>query len=67
MTYAKQDRDRHDDVAGRGQGIVNVCDPRPVGIAFGNGILNQPTSTLFFTAGPDDETHGLYGRIDVAP
>ena len=35
------------------------------GIAFGNGLLNQPVNTLFFTAGPDDEAHGLYGRIDV--
>ena len=34
------------------------------GIAFGNGINSQPTNTLFFTAGPDDESHGLYGRID---
>ena len=37
------------------------------GIAFGNGMANQPVNTLFFTAGPDDEAHGLYGRIDVAP
>lgn len=36
------------------------------GLAFGNGISNQPTNTLFFAAGPDDESHGLYGRIDVA-
>ncbi len=35
------------------------------GIAFGNGINSQPTNTLFFAAGPNDETHGLYGRIDV--
>jgi uncharacterized protein (TIGR03118 family) len=35
------------------------------GIAFGNGINEQPVNTLFFTAGPGDETHGLYGRIDV--
>jgi uncharacterized protein (TIGR03118 family) len=34
------------------------------GIAFGNGLHDQPTDTLFFAAGPDDETHGLYGRID---
>lgn len=33
------------------------------GLAFGNGIQNQPTSTLFFAAGPDDENHGLYGAI----
>jgi hypothetical protein len=37
------------------------------GIAFGNGLDDQPIDTLFFAAGPDDENHGLYGRIDVAP
>ena len=50
------------------------CRPRRVlpiaidglwGIAFGNGINAQPTNTLFFAAGPSDETHGVYGRIDV--
>jgi uncharacterized protein (TIGR03118 family) len=35
------------------------------GIAFGNGVLNQPTDTLFFAAGPHDEEDGLYGRIDA--
>ena len=34
------------------------------GIAFGNGINNQPTNTLFFAAGPGGGTHGVYGRID---
>jgi len=34
------------------------------GIAFGNGFVNQPVNTLFFAAGPGDEEHGLYGRID---
>jgi uncharacterized protein (TIGR03118 family) len=34
------------------------------GIAFGNGVADQPVNTLFFAAGPDDEAHGLYGRID---
>lgn len=136
VSYAKQDADREDDVAGRGLGFVNVFDPngrllrrlvsggalnapwgmalapasfgkfsnrllvgnfgdgainaydlatgrwvgrlkgqdhRPIripglwGIAFGNGLANQPIDTLFFTAGPDDEQHGLYGRLDVAP
>jgi hypothetical protein len=28
--------------------------------------MDQPSTTLFFAAGPDDEQHGLYGRIDVA-
>lgn len=36
------------------------------GIAFGNGFADQPVNTLFFAAGPDDEAHGLYGRLDVA-
>jgi uncharacterized protein (TIGR03118 family) len=35
------------------------------GIAFGNGVNNQPTNTLFYTAGPGDEAHGVYGRIDL--
>lgn len=35
------------------------------GIAFGNGINSQPTTTLFFAAGPGGESHGVYGRIDV--
>jgi uncharacterized protein (TIGR03118 family) len=33
------------------------------GIAFGNGINHQPAGTLFFAAGPEDETRGIYGAI----
>jgi uncharacterized protein (TIGR03118 family) len=134
VTYAKQDEDAEDDVAGPGFGFVSVFDPngrflrrlvsrgdlnapwgmalapagfghfggrllvgnfgdgiinaydlatgkwvgrlegerhKPIrvdglwGIAFGNGLANQPVDTLFFAAGPDDETHGLYGRLDA--
>jgi uncharacterized protein (TIGR03118 family) len=36
------------------------------GLAFGNGYAGQPVDTLFFTAGPNDEKNGLYGRIDVS-
>jgi uncharacterized protein (TIGR03118 family) len=136
VTYAKQDADAEDDVAGKGLGYVDVYDPngnlidrvaakgklnapwglalapaafgefsnsllvgnfgdgrinafdvatgqylgqikgmdgKPLtidglwGIAFGNGFLGQPVNTLFFTAGPADEEHGLYGRIDPLP
>jgi uncharacterized protein (TIGR03118 family) len=35
------------------------------GIAFGNGILEQPTNVLFFAAGPNEENGGLYGRIEA--
>jgi len=51
-------------------GTLNGSDGMPLaieglwGIAFGNGLNNQPTHTLFFAAGPGDEAHGAYGRID---
>jgi uncharacterized protein (TIGR03118 family) len=136
VAYARQDADRHDDVAGPGLGYINVFDPEghllrrvasqgalnaPWGIAlapagfgqfsgrllvgnfgdgminafdlatgrfagtlkrpdgtplqieglwgihFGNGFLNQSVNSLFFAAGPGNEQHGLYGRIDVVP
>lgn len=35
------------------------------GLSFGNGVLNQSTNTLFFTAGPNDEANGLYGKIEA--
>jgi len=135
VAYAKQDADRHDEVAGAGLGYVDVFDPsgklikrvasqgalnapwgmvvapagfgkfsgrllignfgdgtinaydlatgeavgtltgtnqQPIriqglwGLAFGNGFANQSVNSLFFAAGPGDEQHGLYGRIDVA-
>jgi uncharacterized protein (TIGR03118 family) len=35
-------------------------------LQFGHGAANNgPTNTLFFTAGPDDEAHGLFGRINA--
>jgi uncharacterized protein (TIGR03118 family) len=135
VTYARQDAEKEDDVAGPGLGFVDVYDPegnlvkrlirhgklnapwglalapadfgrfsnmllvgnfgdgtinafdpengsyrgtlkankRPIvleglwGIDFGNGFRDQPMNTLFFAAGPADETKGLYGRIDVDP
>jgi len=136
VTYAKQDDEGEDDVAGPGFGIVNVFDANgnlirrfasrgalnapwgvalapadfgrfsnsllignfgdgrinaydintrefkgqlltgkgaPVeieglwGIMFGNGVANQRTNSLYFAAGPGDEEHGLYGRIEAVP
>jgi hypothetical protein len=32
-------------------------------LQFGNGGMAGPTETLFFTAGPDEESHGLLGSI----
>jgi uncharacterized protein (TIGR03118 family) len=136
VTYAKQDADRHDDVAGQGLGFVDMFDtsgtfirrvathgqlnspwgiamapasfgrfsgdllvgnfgdgqisafePQPDGtfelvgqlrtsdrkvltidglwaLQFGKGAANNGApNTLFFTAGPDGEAHGLFGTI----
>lgn len=51
-------------------GTLSMMDGNPIaidglrGIAFGNGINNQPANTLFFAAGPGGGNHGVYGRID---
>ena len=37
------------------------------GIAFGNNFRAQPANTLFFAAGPNGESDGLYGAILPAP
>jgi uncharacterized protein (TIGR03118 family) len=135
VTYAPQDADAHDEVAGQGHGIVDAYDLEgnllarvaqhgqlnaPWGLAlapatfgefggdllvgnfgdgqinayeelpnghfehrgelrdasggtlvidglwaleFGNGAMAGPKDTLFFTAGPDDESNGLFGTI----
>lgn len=47
-----------------GSGVALVIDGL-WGIAFGNGLNSQPTTTLFFAAGPNSESHGVYGRIDA--
>jgi uncharacterized protein (TIGR03118 family) len=55
---------------GASLGALSNADGVPIaidglwGIAFGNGVKNQPTNTLFFAGGPFGETHGVYGRID---
>jgi uncharacterized protein (TIGR03118 family) len=36
-------------------------------IAFGNDVTAGPHNTLFFTAGPDMEMHGLFGKLTLAP
>lgn len=42
-----------------------IVEPGVWGIAFGNNLSNQPSNTLFFAAGPNDEADGVYGRIDL--
>ena len=58
------------DTGGAGSALLKM-DGTPLvvdglwGIAFGNGLNSQPATTLFFAAGPNDEAHGQYGRIDL--
>jgi hypothetical protein len=35
-------------------------------IVFGNGLNSQPTNSLFYTAGVDDEDHGVYGVVEMS-
>ena len=57
--------------SGQSMGPLTGANGSPVvehgvwGIAFGNDLSNQPSNTLFFAAGPNDEADGIYGRIDL--
>ena len=61
----------YDPITGAAKGALGKADGSAIvvdglwGIAFGNGLNSQPANTLFFTAGPGDEKHGQYGRIDM--
>jgi hypothetical protein len=33
-------------------------------LMFGNGVLSDKND-LYFTAGPEDETHGVFGEIEA--
>jgi uncharacterized protein (TIGR03118 family) len=46
----------------RGDGTLITIDGLWA-IAFGNGSAAGPTTSLYFAAGPDTETHGLFGSI----
>jgi uncharacterized protein (TIGR03118 family) len=35
-------------------------------LQFGNGSVAGPTSTMFLTAGSNEESHGLFGTIEAA-
>jgi uncharacterized protein (TIGR03118 family) len=138
VTFAKQDTAKHDDVAGKGHGLIDTFDPATLvfrrfaagsdaggnihdfnspwglavspakfgkysdallvgnfgsgtimafdsdgkllgllkghhqgpiaikglwGLTFGNGGRGGNANTLYFTAGPDDESHGLFGSL----
>jgi hypothetical protein len=49
-----------------GQGNPLVIDGL-WGLLPGNGGLGGKVGTVYFTAGPGDEMHGLFGALDPAP
>jgi uncharacterized protein (TIGR03118 family) len=58
---------------GKMLGTLSSAPGRPVvieglwGLAFGNGTTAGDANALYYAAGPDDEAHGLFGRITANP
>jgi uncharacterized protein (TIGR03118 family) len=58
---------------GRFQGLLERHKKEPVvidglwGLAFGNGVRAGRPGTLYFTAGPNGESNGLFGSLDPVP
>jgi uncharacterized protein (TIGR03118 family) len=58
-------------ITGNFKGKLRGLDGSPIqvdglwGMQFGNGLSGQPTNSLFWAAGPNDEEDGAYGVIDV--
>lgn len=55
------------------RGHLKDADHHPIvidglwGIGFGNDAAAGPKTSLYFAAGPEDETRGLFGSITAAP
>jgi uncharacterized protein (TIGR03118 family) len=62
---------RFDAATGSSLGAVTLSSGKPLlipglwALVFGNGAANQPTSALFYTAGPNNQVDGVFGRIDA--
>jgi uncharacterized protein (TIGR03118 family) len=60
-----------DPTSGRPAGLLLKTDGKALiveglwGLEFGNGQSVGQSNALFFTAGPNQEMHGLFGRINV--
>jgi len=58
------------DASGRFQGLLQDPDGEPIvidglwALTFGNGGRAGVPDTLYFSAGPDDESHGLFGSLE---
>src|SRR5262249_49756753 len=49
----------------RGAGGTAVTIPGRWALQFGNGVSSGDANTLFFTAGPNHGTHGLFGSLSA--
>jgi uncharacterized protein (TIGR03118 family) len=51
------------------QGTLSTSPGHPIvveelwGLTFGNGVTAGDTNTLYYAGGPDDEVHGVFGKI----
>jgi uncharacterized protein (TIGR03118 family) len=63
----------YDPATGVHLGTLSESPKQPIqidglwGLAFGNGATAGSPTTLYFAAGPDDEKHGLFGKITANP
>ena len=59
-----------DPASGASLGAITLASGKKLAVpglwdlAFGNGAPNQPAGALFYTAGPNNQTDGVFGRID---
>jgi uncharacterized protein (TIGR03118 family) len=60
----------YDPVTGAFKSLLRDSNNKPItinglwGLSFGSGSTNSgPATTLYFSAGSDDEAHGLFGTI----
>ncbi|HVP37681.1 MAG TPA: TIGR03118 family protein [Candidatus Saccharimonadales bacterium] len=71
--FGDGDIDAYDPVSGIFMGALRDPDGNVVsieglwGLDFGNGAAAGPTNSLYFTAGPGGEKHGLFGSIVATP
>ena len=60
-----------DPASGKSLGAISLASGKQLvipglwALAFGNGAASQPASALFYTAGPNNQTDGVFGRVDV--
>jgi uncharacterized protein (TIGR03118 family) len=62
----------YDPETGQFRGRLNESPGHPIvidglwGLAFGSGVGAGSANTLYYAAGPDDETHGVFGKIEAS-